>query len=528
MVRNSGKSIEMRTNPRLVPAGASPGASAAFDIATEEITIGSAPGNDLVIGDPTVSRRHAKIARDDRHFQSHWRLTDLGATNGTYVNGRRISGPVDLNNGDEVRFGAAVFHFAAGAPPRRPGFRAVSVVAAIALIFAAGFAITLHIANFSRLDEADGLSPVSSRSIGTSPLASGSAGAGSASTAPGAGSSTEGSTTTTGSVAAGPTVNATAGLEAPAEPSIPVPSASSDAGAKPVGDIATDGDSDADDTSPDAVGRWLGPLNRYRKSAGLAPVAANSRFSHGDYLHSRYIVKNLGKQIAAQENLGAAMHFEDPSKPWYSVEGAAAGRAGDVDEMWDPQRKSSPSWALDNWMQSPFHRLPILNPHLHSVGYGYYCEGAVCIASLNLNSDVDPLLSAPAPLATPIEYPPDGASIEMNSFDGEWPDPLTSCDGYSIPAGFPITIQLGSMVNTHFTCVTLARTAPTPAVLETCAFDGNSYRNPDPGAQRMMREQLTNFGAIVIMPRVPLTRGDYTISIAAGGRGYSWSFSVQH
>ena len=132
------------------------------------------------------------------------------------------------------------------------------------------------------------------------------------------------------------------------------------------------------------------------------------------------------------------------------MEGAAAGRAGDVDEMWNPRGNAAPSWAIDNWMQSPFHRLPILIPGLHTVGYGYYCEGVVCIAAMNLG-DVDPLLSAPASSATRIEYPPDGASIDMNSFDGEWPDPLASCPGFSVPAGYPITIQLGEMVNPGIT-----------------------------------------------------------------------------
>jgi uncharacterized protein YkwD len=464
------------SNPRLVPAEVS---SAPFELAANETAIGSAPGNDLVVGDPTVSRRHATITR----LANRVRLADLGATNGTYVNGSRISGPVDLNDGDEIRFGAAAFRFAAAAPARGADAPVKTVVTAIALVFAAGFAITMHIVNFDRLQEAAELSPVTSAADGNS------------------------------SHVAGPTAIATAGREASSSFATPAPAAS----------FGT-----ADHESNRATDRlWLDPLNRYRQSAGLPPVTANPRFSRGDYLHSRYIVKNYDKRLAARENLGAEMHFEDPSKPWYSVEGAAAGRAGDVDEMWNPRGAASPSWAIDNWMQSPFHRLPILNSHLHSVGYGYDCEDAVCIASLNLDGDVDPVLSAPSPSAAPIEYPPNGASIDMNSFDGEWPDPLASCPGYSLPAGYPITIQFGSTVNPGITSVSFKRTTPRPAALETCAFDGNTYNNPDPGTQKMVRDQLLNFGAIVIMPRAPLARGTYSISIVAGGRDYSWSFSVE-
>ena len=474
-----------RDKPRLVSASA---ASPAFEVAADEVSIGSAPDNDFVVADATVSRRHATLARRESGF----RLTDLGSTNGTLVNGSRIAVPVDLNDGDDVSFGAAVFRFTAPARAftRRGGSRVTTVIVAVAMLFAAGFAITGHVVNFSRLQDAAELPPAPSGAVGTLPISSNSA----------------------NPAAAGPASIEHATAVASSSSPVPAPDVSADI-------VPRDADASADDL-------WLNPLNRYRQSVGLAPVTANLRLSRGDFLHSRYIVKNFGKQIAARVNLGAEMHFEDPSKPWYSAEGQAAGRSGDVDEMWNPRGTAAPSWAIDNWMQSPFHRLPILNPHLHSVGYGYDCEDGVCIAALNLNSDVDPVLSAPSPFAAPIEYPPNGASIDANSFDGEWPDPLTSCPGYSLPAGYPITIQLGSMVNPGITSFSFDRTAPTPAAIEACAFDGGTYSNPDPGTEKMARNQLSNFGAIVIVPRAPLTPGTYSVSITAGGHNYSWSFSV--
>ncbi len=411
------------------------------------------------------------------------RLADLGATNGTYVNGTRIVGPVDLSDGDEIRFGAAVFRFVAGAPARRKGSHIFTVIISIALVFAAAFAVTLLTCStsavFSRSRKCRPRLPLLRELLCDA----------------------------AGPSASVPAAIGTAALEPPAPTALP--------------DTAFHDSSSATDRL------WLNPLNRYRESVGLAPVTVNPRFSHGDYLHSMYIVKNYYGRLAAGENLGVQMHFEDSSKPSYTVEGAAAGRAGDVDEMWNPRGNATPSWAIDNWMQSPFHRLPILNPGLHTVGYGYYCENPVCIAALNLNSDVDPLSSAPAPSAAPIEYPPDGATIDMNSFDGEWPDPLTSCPGYSLPAGYPITIQLGAMVNPGIARVSFKRTTPTPATLEACAFDGNTYSNPDSGTEKMARNQLISFGAIVIVPRTPLNRGTYAISLVAGGHDYSWSFSVE-
>ena len=469
-----------RSSHRLVSTSAG---SAVFDILLKEVAVGSAPGNDLVIEDRTVSRRHAAMTLNDNRV----RLTDLGATNGTYVNGQRILAAVDLSDGDEVRFGGAAYRYIAGAPVPRPGSRAIALIAVCVVIFAVGFAITWFAVNLGRLQEAAEISP--SRAVAARDSSSAAA-----------------------SLGAPPATIAKIGHEARVSSSRAAPAPPSEIPARA--------------SSSAANRQWLDPVNRYRQSAGLAPVTENPRFSRSDYLHARYVAKNFGKQIAAHNNLGIEMHIEDPSKPWYSVEGAAAGRASDVDEMWNPRGTTPLSWAIDNWMQSPFHRMPILNPHLHSVGYGYYCEGGVCIAALNVNGDVDPVLSAPAPFAKPIVYPPDGASINLNSFNGEWPNPLTSCPGYSLPAGYPITIQFGSMVNPGATSVSLKRTEPASAAIQTCAFDGNTYQNPDLGTQKMVRYQLINFGAIVIMPRVPLSRGTYSVTVIAGGHDYSWSFSV--
>jgi FHA domain/Domain of unknown function (DUF4190) len=59
---------------------------------------------DLVIPDPGISRRHARILPQNGGVI----LEDLGSSNGTYVNGERISGPVELGAGDAVQLGDTV------------------------------------------------------------------------------------------------------------------------------------------------------------------------------------------------------------------------------------------------------------------------------------------------------------------------------------------------------------------------------------------------------------------------------------
>jgi hypothetical protein len=76
-----------------------------------EVILGREQGSvDLVIPDPGVSRRHARVVPDGGALV----LEDLGSSNGTYVNGERISGPVELGAGDEVQLGDTVIGIEGG------------------------------------------------------------------------------------------------------------------------------------------------------------------------------------------------------------------------------------------------------------------------------------------------------------------------------------------------------------------------------------------------------------------------------
>ena len=68
-------------------------------------------GCDVTIPDPEISRRQAQVLREGDAAV----IEDLGSTNGTFVNGQRISGRQTLENGDEVRFGETVWKLKA--PP---------------------------------------------------------------------------------------------------------------------------------------------------------------------------------------------------------------------------------------------------------------------------------------------------------------------------------------------------------------------------------------------------------------------------
>jgi hypothetical protein len=66
------------------------------------VTFGRHNNNEVIINDAKVSRNHFQIIWDDN---GNFILADLNSTNGTYVNGKRITGKVYLNPNDTVRAG---------------------------------------------------------------------------------------------------------------------------------------------------------------------------------------------------------------------------------------------------------------------------------------------------------------------------------------------------------------------------------------------------------------------------------------
>ncbi len=85
------------------------------------IRIGRGSTNDLVIKDSQSSREHAEITRQGDQLI----LRDLGSTNGTFVNGERLSGSRPLRPGDQIRIGETTLGFEAtpmGAPAAATGW----------------------------------------------------------------------------------------------------------------------------------------------------------------------------------------------------------------------------------------------------------------------------------------------------------------------------------------------------------------------------------------------------------------------
>lgn len=68
------------------------------------IVLGRSEEADLVLADPYASDFHMRLVAQETGMVLH----DLGSTNGTYVNGRRVTAPTELRRGDTIQLGKTV------------------------------------------------------------------------------------------------------------------------------------------------------------------------------------------------------------------------------------------------------------------------------------------------------------------------------------------------------------------------------------------------------------------------------------
>jgi pSer/pThr/pTyr-binding forkhead associated (FHA) protein len=83
-------------------SGPTPGKT--FPIEGDVLTIGREAGNGVTINDAEVSRKHSKLTRQGNVYV----IEDMGSTNGTFVNGQRLTAPHVLQPGQVISFGEQI------------------------------------------------------------------------------------------------------------------------------------------------------------------------------------------------------------------------------------------------------------------------------------------------------------------------------------------------------------------------------------------------------------------------------------
>jgi len=182
-------------------------------------------------------------------------------------------------------------------------------------------------------------------------------------------------------------------------------------------------------------------------------------------------------------------------------------------------------WAINGWIQTPFHRSALLNPNLSTVGYGESCQIPFCAAALNVQAGSQ---RARHDFVTPraVFFPSDKSTIPIavSSIVNEWPNPTTSCPGFRFPTGVAITVQLGGDFDARlgdFSVLSEGRQVP------ACGFDSNSYKNSNEVELQRVREVLKGYGLVVIIVRDPPSPGaQYDVSVTVNENPYRWSFTI--
>jgi hypothetical protein len=246
---------------------------------------------------------------------------------------------------------------------------------------------------------------------------------------------------------------------------------------------------------------WLARLNYWRDTAGLPHLTENPTFSTGDVLHSQYMIKNQ-----------TITHYETPGMPYYTVEGDAAARNGNLFVTSDIS--ASDPLAIDWWMGAPFHAIGMMDPRLQQSGFGADRESA---SLYQAGFTLDVLRGNPGTGGQyPVFWPGNGKTVPLRTYNGsEFPDPLQACPGYSVPTGLPVFVQVGSNVATTVGPNTFTANG---VPVQHCVIDSNT-----PG----VGSGLTYRGGVIVIPLAPLQPGVvYVVSLTVNNLPYTWSFQV--
>lgn len=248
---------------------------------------------------------------------------------------------------------------------------------------------------------------------------------------------------------------------------------------------------------------WLGIVNTYRQMSGLSTVSANSTWSSEATAHSCYMLQN------------GISHDEIPGRVGYTPGGDIAGNSGNV--AVSSAVSATARNHIDLWMTGPFHAIGILRHSLTTSGFGL-CAAESTPTPWHSGGTLDVIRgidnSRPRP-SHAIVFPGNGATVPLNAFITEYPNPMTLC-GWTGNAGLPLIAMMPNDVTSANSTIT----GPNGPI-ETCTLHkGNT------GADGTARAILDGDNAVVVMPRQILADGTYTATVNSNGGAVTWSFSV--
>ncbi|MEA2645874.1 MAG: hypothetical protein QOE92_957 [Chloroflexota bacterium] len=253
----------------------------------------------------------------------------------------------------------------------------------------------------------------------------------------------------------------------------------------------------------------LKQLNLYRSKAHLPDVRLDDRISKGASAHSYWWLFNL----SLGEAKGLGIHHEVPGTPGFtgfSMRDRAVSfgfpRNLGMGEVID--HTGTPESGVTVWIDSVYHRFPLMAPDLDAVGFGEAIGGGLPIETMDVS-----FKSEVGDVRVMVPYPADGQADVPRQFTGnELPDPVPG--GYTSPTGYPITVNFNSHVPVAVSAIQL-KTADGADV---------AYWSIPPA--------LAEENVLTILPKAPLKpKTTYQVHIGGQIRGIAytkdWSFTTE-
>lgn len=252
--------------------------------------------------------------------------------------------------------------------------------------------------------------------------------------------------------------------------------------------------------SPKPEDLALERVNQYRATAGLAAVRIDPVLSKGCMEHAQYMRKNRGTPAMA----GLEAHTQRPELPGATPAGAKCGKAADLFPG-----VTDLGTAIDGWMAGIYHRRPVLDPGLKTIGIGYAAlpDGSLMAALMFGDSKES--------RGWPVQFPAANQRGVPLEYANEVPNPIPNGG----TGGYPITLQFPPFDEVTGVKATLADAtakAKVPVHLSDPEHPATSFGQ---------------YGVISVIPkRVLAPEHRYTVSIEATWKGatktWTWSFTT--
>lgn len=266
---------------------------------------------------------------------------------------------------------------------------------------------------------------------------------------------------------------------------------------------------------PDAG--WLEWMNYYRASSDVGPVTEDASLVRGLELHLEYLAKTPSEQ---QTGAYANAHFENPVSPWYTSEGANAGRSSNLIFPLDDMDADQ---LISGWIGAPFHSLGLLQPGLRRSAFVFRNSVPYNFAGVDVASGLESVTRHQ------ILFPGRNSLTAQREFLGESPDPREGCPGnFHVYTGLPI---FASFVTPPDAETSAQLQLPDGSVLthgpDLCVQTRQTFRSTDPVYGRSGQAAFDNANLVILIPKANLKRGRHSVKITQASQGMTtWDFTV--